>query len=182
MNIQFPTLTPEQTQSIQDVAGSEALKKSQTAQQMNQRLFSNTARMLYDQGEQFVPSLSQFSGIQGKIKLAQNKINAAAGNAVDPAYNDYLKFLQTNIAFANDMRRVLGAQATDSESKAMAQFTLPNLLTMSPNQVVQLRENLNDILTRQEKILRKSPAAQQILPGASMAKQKGTSNDPLGLR
>lgn len=161
--VQIPTLTNDQVSNIQDVLHSEALKKSQTAAQMNQRLYSVSARRLYDQVTPLLPSVSKFTGISGKAALANSAIQASLGRA-DPDYTNYLKFKnQVSTLLSNEYRRVMGGQATDKEAQLMSKLTVPNFTTITPSQLMDLYHNLDDVLKAQESAIALSPAKQQQL-------------------
>ena len=155
----FQLPSPHQEQAEENIAKSEALRKSQTTAQLNQRLYSVTARNLYNTGTKFLPSVEKFAGLKGKAKEIENQLGSSLLGHANPDYNRYLQFkYQIVPTFANELKRALGGQATDQESQIFKQLTMPGLSKLTPKQVQDLWQNLGNILAKQEKTLRQSPA------------------------
>lgn len=126
------TLPQSDSQAFGDALGSEAIKKTQTNQVMNQRQYAQILDPLLAQGEQLMPSVSKYSGLLGKAELAKDAAKSALGFN-SPDYTNYSLFTNTlapNVA--NELRRVLGGQATDAEFKLMDEIADPNYWHSNP--------------------------------------------------
>lgn len=131
--------------SLQGKTGDILTKRTSTAQILNQRQYAVVLDSLFEEGTKLMPSVTKYAGAQGKLQLAKDSAKAAIGE-VNPQYSEYLQF--TNVVapnVANEMRRVLGGQATDYEAKVMNNLSNPSFWLTNPtlaNQQWNFMENL----------------------------------------
>lgn len=112
--------------SVQSTAQNAALKETSTNQILNQRQYSQILGNLMDQAQPLMPSVAKYAGAQGQAQLVADKVAASTGT-VNPDYQNYLVFTRTYApVIANEMRRTLGGQATDSERNVMDKLTNPS--------------------------------------------------------
>ena len=132
--------------SLKNASLGDLAKKTNTTQALNQQLFAKTAGALYNQGSQFIPSVSKFAGYGGSTKQVIERLKSGSLGTNNPDYLNLLKFQQTATNIANELRRQLGANASDAETKIMQQVVSPTLWDKSPAQILSLWKNLGDIL------------------------------------
>ena len=124
---QQPQFTPSQQDidAVMNNAGDAALKKTTTAQQLNQRIYAKELDGLFEEGTNLMPSVIKYAGLLGKSKEGKDKV-LSQFQKNDPDYQNYWNFTH-NVApnVANEMRRTLGGQATDYEGKLMADLSSP---------------------------------------------------------
>jgi hypothetical protein len=125
-------LTPDDISSLQEKTADVLTKRTATAQVLNQRQYAIVLDSLFDEGSKLMPSVVSYAGAQGKVNLAKDAARASLGE-VSPRYSEYLQF--TNVVApntANEMRRVLGGQATDYEAKVMNNLSNPSFWLTNP--------------------------------------------------
>lgn len=161
-------LTPAQ-QSASDLAkqqGSETqsnvITKTAPASILTQRAIAGIAGSLYNQANAYIPAVSQYAGYKGSVDQLVDSLKSGVNGEPDPNYNQLLLFKQTVIPLANEIRRQLGGQATDNETAILGQLTDPSITSKSPQQVLQLWQNLGQMLNTTGAQLAKNNA--QILP------------------
>jgi len=119
-------ISPQDIANVQDAANSSVVRKTTTAQIMNQRLFDQSAQNMMDQVSQSLPNILKFTGAQGTAGLWKNRIAGMMNMATDPGYQDYYNFTHVQVpAVANEIRRQLGGNATIEETKLMTSLTDP---------------------------------------------------------
>lgn len=157
---QQPGFTPTQTdvQNVMNTAGNSSLKKTLTAQQLNQQMYGGILDNIMTEADTLMPSVTQYAGIKGQAKLAKDSTSAQLGK-VSPEYEDYFKFSRTVApTMANEMRRVLGGQATDYEGQLMKNLANPAFWDSNPQLAMSQWSELKKVYkTQVNKELYNSP-------------------------
>jgi hypothetical protein len=137
--------TANDISAIQNASGSEVQLKTTPNAVLLQRQYSQILDPLLAKGAQLMPSVAKYSGLQGTGKLLYDKSASALG-INSPDYTNYQLFTNTlapNIA--NELRRVLGGQATDSELKVMDELADPTYWHSNPQLALQQYQYLTDL-------------------------------------
>lgn len=172
-------------QGLQQATGNVLNKKTIPSTLQNQRLYSQILDNLIDRGDELMPNVSKFSGLGGEAKKFFGMTTSASGST-SPEYSDYLNFTRVvGPQIANEMRRVLGGQATDHEQKLMASLANPTGWNVSPKQAMSQWNELKSLYRdKVNPVLAKSPnqIAQSLGSSAVSNSAPASSPDPLGLR
>jgi len=139
--MQMQQQAPQQTQGMfspQDIAASQAItgdiltRKSTPAAIMTQQYYGNVLDNLFAEGDKLMPSVVQYAGVAGKGKKGADALKSAFGEN-SPEYTDYMNFTHyVAPSTANEMRRTLGGQATDTEIELMSNLADPTYWDSNP--------------------------------------------------
>lgn len=133
------------TPAVQQTAQNAALKETTTNQIANQRQYSQILGNLMNQAQPLIPSVAKYAGAQGQAQLVADRVAASSGS-VNPDYQNYLTFTRAYAPnIANEMRRTLGGQATDSERKVMDSLTNPAYWDSNPQIAMQQFSSLQNM-------------------------------------
>lgn len=131
--------------NIRQNAGDSALKRSQTAQQINQQKYGAILGNIFDQADQQMPSVIKYAGLGGAIKKGTDSLYSALGSS-NKDYENYNNFVRVTAPnAANEMRRVLGGQATDYESKLLNSIANPATWSNNPQLAMSQWNSLKDL-------------------------------------
>lgn len=134
---QAPSLTEDDYRQMQGNISDTLNRKTTTAQILNQRQYAGILDNLFDQGSQLMPSVSQYAGLAGKGQKGIDALKSSFGET-SPTYQEYLYFSRTLMpSISNEMRRVLGGQATDYEGKLMKNLADPTYIDSNPEQAMK---------------------------------------------
>lgn len=172
-----PSSSPIDQEKMKDVVKSAIIHKNETSAQQNQKLYALTATNLYNQASQFVPVAAKYSDYAGTFDKLLDHIKSSSGTN-SQEYNQLLKYKQTMKPLANEVRRVLGANATDAENKVIQEATDPSIGTKSPQAVIDLFNNLGEILKEQRQTLSLSPEQIQKSLSSIKINKVGKSTQP----
>ena len=180
-------VTPQDISAVQKNVADVLEKKTTTANILNQRQYAVILDGLFSSADGLMPSVVQYSGIVGKGKKGIDALKSAFGDT-SQEYQDYLLFTRTTAPnLSNEMRRVLGGQATDYEGKVMKNLSDPNYWDSNPQQAMKQYQYLKSVY--QTKVgpalaMHPSEALEQINLAAATYGQPTTqqNNDPLGIR
>jgi NACalpha-BTF3-like transcription factor len=134
--------------ALQGKTGDYLAKRTSTAQILNQRQYAVVLDSLFEEGTKLMPSVTKYAGAHGKAQLAKDSAKAAMGE-IKPQYSEYLQF--TNVVapnVANEMRRVLGGQATDYEAKVMNNLSNPSFWLTNPTLANQQWDFMNNMFKK----------------------------------
>lgn len=136
------------------------LKKTRTPQMINQSQYSAVLDNLLDEGAQLMPAVSKYTGISGMLKKVGDSVESALGHTSQD-YSDYMNFTHiTAPNTANEIRRVLGGQATDYEGRMMTNISNPSYWDSNPKQAMQQYKYLTNLYkNRVSPIITGSPSA-----------------------
>jgi len=160
---------PDNISAVQNASQDTYAKKVLTANQRNQQLYASILDNLFQGAQPLMDSVTGYAGLAGRAKLQQDRVQASLGKTPSD-YQNYLNFTRnyaTNIA--NEMRRTLGGQATDSEQKLMANVSNPAYWDSNPDLAMQQFKSLQDMYRQ-----RVNPALTQT-PSQTRAKLSGAS-------
>lgn len=131
--------TNQDVQTVQQTAGDKAIKDTTTSQVMNQRQYATLLDGLFNQAQNLMPSVANYAGLKGGMELKGEKIATGLGFPASNDYQNYLNFTR-NVAptMANELRRALGGQATDSERQVMENIANP--LTWDSNPTTAMNQ------------------------------------------
>jgi hypothetical protein len=129
--------TDQNVKDFQEYASDATLRKTKTANQINQMQYATNLDKLLAQGSELMPSVSQYAGVPGKLKLASDRAQASIGT-VNPEYSDYLKFTRATVPMAaGEIGRTLGKQATNEMTKILTEVADPNYWDSNPDLAMQ---------------------------------------------
>lgn len=143
---QTPYVSPQDINSMRTAAQNQYIKDTVPTKLQEQRAYSAIAGNLYNKANSFVPSVTKYAGFGGSFQNLINKIGSGGGGVNSPDYQNLLNFRQQAPVLANEIRRQLGGQATDTEARVMNQLVDPNIWNKSPQQVLGLWKNLGNII------------------------------------
>jgi hypothetical protein len=176
---QIAQLSPQDIAAMQDATGSKLTKQTTTTAQLNQGTYENSAQNLLDNVLQQAPSIVQYAGLAGKTRGAAQRALTAADFPTPQAYAQYHMFTtQTAPLLGNEIRRALGAQATDREQSLISKVVNPVTWDSNPTLAMQSLQNLQSILQANRKALSLSPFQQRqqmIQQVGAPAQQQGQS-------
>jgi hypothetical protein len=162
---QNPAIAPQQLQNVANQAkqaagetASEILTKTQPAAVRQQAYYSQIAGNLYNNASQYIPAVANYANAGGSFDKLVDTLSTASGGKPSPDYNNLLQFKAQVPVIANEVRRQLGGQATDSETKIMDQLVDPNLWNKSPQEVLTLWNNLGNIVNTTGSVLKENQA------------------------
>lgn len=117
---------------------------STDASQRIQQTSALTLRGLFDQGTALMPSMAKYTGIDGKVKLQQDKLSSSLGN-----YNeDYMNYnLFTNQLVPQMIGRLLiteGLRATDQQKAMLNNLTKQDFWDSNPEMAMKIYNYLTD--------------------------------------
>lgn len=100
---------------LMDSRISSIAKHNTTAQGVNQQRFALTTDSLLNKGEEYLPSVSKYSGALGKSKGGIDAVQNSLGYN-SPDYKNYIYFTRTFVpTAAGEMMRALGVNASDQQ-------------------------------------------------------------------
>ena len=124
--------TSEDVKKFQQSLSDAFLKKTTTANIMNQRQYAGILDNLFNRADPLIPSVAKYAGFKGKTQKGLNAFASASG-ASSPDYQNYLMFTRTIApVVANEMRRTLGGQASDKEKETMDAIVNPAYWDSNP--------------------------------------------------
>lgn len=147
---------PQLNQSpIQESAKDALIKQTVPAQIQNQRYYAATAGTIYNQANQFMPEVAKYAGAKGSFNNLIDKIGSSAGED-DPTYSALLQYKQLMPLLGNEVRRQIGGQASDAETKILNEVTSPSLWNKSPAYILRMWQNLGNLMNNTSRVLKKS--------------------------
>jgi len=168
-----PALTENDYEDLRTNISDALTKKTSTSQIINQRHYASILDSLLDQGNELMPSVAQYAGLANMGKKGADALASSFGKT-SKQYGDYMMFTRTVAPLsANEMRRTLGAQASDKESELLKQVGNPGYWDSNPEQALAQYQYLTDLYKNNiNKRLAKSPTQ-------TLAELKaGYSNNP----
>jgi hypothetical protein len=166
-------VSPPDISNVQNAANSEYIKKTTPGPILNQRYTEQSAENMLNKVAPDMPEIAQFAGLAGKANMTADKYAAATNTLSDPSYVKFNNFVTTQApVIANDIRRALGGQATDSEQRVMGNLANPVYWKTNPALAISQFNSLVDILRANAKAITLSPS-QNI-----NALQQGIQNPP----
>lgn len=150
-------------QAIQNAGQSQFMKDTETARQRDMLLAANTAEQHLSQILPQFYKISQFATLAGKANKTIDEYKSAAGLPDDdPNYQAYLNFSTVQAPIVgNEIRKALGGQPTDYESKLLSSVTNPVTWQKTPAQAIAAFNTLVNMLRAQEGVLSSTPAQLQ---------------------
>jgi hypothetical protein len=123
-----------QAQQQGDLVQSKLIKEGATANQLNQRLYGDMFKAITDKITPNMPAITKFASTYGKTGAALDRALAALGSSrTDPDYMKYDQFMRVDLpGGANELKRTLGGQATDAETKRIDEMFDPTSWATSP--------------------------------------------------
>lgn len=146
--------------ALQNYAQSKNIMET-TPKNIQQQIYMEAqVRNLLKSAAPQIQSVQKFTGLVGQYKGNQQKAISYLGGEQSPDYINYqLAKTQTLPIMANEIRRLLGSNPSNAENKTLEAATAANLATASPQQVMSLYENLNNILNTTSTSINKSMAS-----------------------
>jgi hypothetical protein len=160
--------------AIQAASADALTRKITPSPIQNQRYYDQSLNNMLSQVAPVMPDISQFAGLAGHANQTAQKYAQSAGIATSPMYNNYRNFVDVQApAIANEFRRSLGGQATDSEREAMTNIAQPAYWDKSPQQALNQYNTLVNTIDANSRAISQTPSQNQ----TSLA--QGVQNPPL---
>lgn len=154
--------TPEQVSGAQDMLSSKLIKSTTPNALLLQRTYANSADQLLKQVAPELPIITKFAGIQGQTNAKWDDMLARFDIKTDPDFAKYNNFMTvTGPTIANDIKRAMGAAATDTERSIFEHLTVPEWWKNNPELALQQLQTLSNSLYTVEGALNKSTAGTQ---------------------
>lgn len=155
INSQQVPITDDDIANAQDATMSNLIKKNSTTAILNQRQYGDILSGLSDKIETSLPKIQQYFGLIGKGELTWDQVMKT--NPQD--YQEYYDFMTVYVpAYANELKRMMGGQATDQESALMDSMTNPDWNLANGEMAIKRFEALRGIEADVRKSLGKSTA------------------------
>lgn len=175
-NAQQDQLNQQSAAQAADQTQSNILTKTKPAPVLQQAYYSAIAGNLYNNLTPYIPSVSNFATGSGSFDQLLQKASTSSGGVPTQDYNNMVQFKAQVPVLANEIRRQLGGQATDSEQKIMDQLVSPDLWNKNPQQVLGLWNNLGNMINTTGNQLKLSNA--QINAKLGQEANVGTGQQP----
>lgn len=155
INSQQVPITDDDIANAQDATMSNLIKKNSTTAILNQRQYGDILSGLSDQMQETLPQIKQYFGLVGKGKLTWDSLKKEKPEE----YQKYYDFMTAYApAYANELKRMMGGQATDQESALMDSMTNPDWNLANGEMAIKRFEALRGIESRVRQSLGKSTA------------------------
>jgi hypothetical protein len=155
INSQQVPITADDVANAQDATMSNLIKKNSTSAILNQRQYGDILSGLSDQMQETLPQIKQYFGLVGKGKLTWDSLKKEKPEE----YQKYYDFMTAYApAYANELKRMMGGQATDQESALMESMTNPDWNLANGEMAIKRFEALRGIESRVRQSLGKSTA------------------------
>lgn len=155
INSQQVPITDDDIANAQDATMSNLIKRNSTTAILNQRQYGDILSGLSDKIETSLPKIQHYFGLIGKGKLTWDQVMKT--NPQD--YQEYYDFMTAYVpAYANELKRMMGGQATDQESALMDSMTNPDWNLANGEMAIKRFEALRGIESGVRKSLGKSTA------------------------
>lgn len=175
--------TPQDIAASQAITGDILTRKSTPAAIMTQQYYGNVLDNLFAEGDKLMPSVVQYAGVAGKGKKGADALKSAFGEN-SKEYTDYMNFTHyVAPSTANEMRRTLGGQATDTEMHLMSNLADPTYWDSNPELAMKQWNYLTNLYKHSVGgALSKTPTQVQTGLRQAAATPETTASDPLGIR
>lgn len=169
----YGMVNPSDINSITNATQNAFMKTAYTPQQQQQMTYENSAENMLGQIAPDLPDITKYAGLAGHAGLTADKYASAFGLKTDPSYSKFVNFSQTQApVIANELRRALGGQATDSEREIMDNLANPVYWNKSPQIAMNQMQSLFNTL-------RSNAQAITQPKNANLAQAIGSINSPL---
>ena len=139
-------ITPEQQQNLKNRYELKRQKDSSDTDTRKRALFATNAQITLQGIDPY--ALTQFSGLKGAAKLAEEEVKAQLGKPSD----DFLAYqrAKTNATLlAKQVRQMYGDSITPGVQEKLALLTNPSTLRNSPQVALSIFKTFSDILKRE---------------------------------
>ena len=141
---QNPQQNASDINALHTQLNSSLMNSNYTPKQQQQLIYENAAMIQFKKLLPTLPGVASYSGAQGALQLAKDRLTSFFGGTPSPQYQSYKNYQTAMGPLAADIGRALGHNSTNEQNEAMNELLNPVEYDVTPKQALSQLQQLMD--------------------------------------